>query len=154
MTSLERICAALRDASVGYAIVGGHAVALHGAVRGTVDIDLVIRWTEETLVRAEAALKDIGLVPQLPIRAKDVFANRDDYIQNRHLVAWNFYNPDDPMEQVDIIITYDLATMHSQRLELPNGPVDVLSIDDLITMKRRSGRPQDLADVRALERLR
>lgn len=72
MTSLERVCAALRDASVGYAIVGGHAVALHGAVRGTVDIDLVLRWTEETLVRAEAALKDIGLVPQLPIRAKDV----------------------------------------------------------------------------------
>ena len=154
MTSLERICAALRDASVEYAIVGGHAVALHGAVRGTVDIDLVVRWTEETLVRAEAALKETGLVPQLPIRAEDVYANRDDYTRNRHLVAWNFYNPDDPMEQVDIIITYDLATMRTQVKELPGGPVEVLSIDDLINMKRRSGRPQDLADVRALKQLR
>lgn len=58
------------------------------------------------------------------------------------------------MEQVDIIITHDVATMRSQRLDLPSGPVDVVSIDDLIAMKRRSGRPQDLADVRALERLR
>ena len=87
MTSLERICAALRDASVQYGIVGGHAVALHGAVRGTVDVDLVLRWTEETLVRAEAALNDIGLVSQLPIHAKDVFANRDDYVQNRNLAG-------------------------------------------------------------------
>ena len=38
MTALERVCTALNRASVRYAVVGGHAVALHGAVRGTVDI--------------------------------------------------------------------------------------------------------------------
>lgn len=77
--------------------MGGRAVALHGAVRSTVDIDLVLRRTAETLVRAEAALKDIGLVPRLPMSAKDVFASRDDYVRDRHLVAWNFHDPDDPM---------------------------------------------------------
>ena len=70
MTFLEQICTALRDADVRYAVVGGYAVALHGAVRGTVDIDLAFPWTERTLVLAEAALNGIGLVSALPVSAR------------------------------------------------------------------------------------
>ena len=153
MTSLERICAALRDAGVNYAIVGGYAVALHGAVRGTIDVDLVLRWTRQTLMVAEAALNGIGLVSRLPIGAEDVFAFRDEYIENRSLIAWNFHNPNDPLEQVDVVINYDLTGRRTKRFELPSGPIEVLSLADLIVMKRESGRPQDLEDVRALERL-
>ena len=40
---LLRVTEALRKARVAHALVGGHAVALHGAIRGTLDIDLVIR---------------------------------------------------------------------------------------------------------------
>lgn len=109
MTFLEKICAALRQAGVRYAVAGGYAVALHGAVRGTIDVDVVLRWTERTLTGAVAALNGIGLVSRLPVTAREVFAFRDEYVEHRNLVAWNFYNPDDPLEQVDIIITYDLA---------------------------------------------
>ena len=38
--------------------------------------------------------------------------------------------------------------------EAVDGPLQVLSRGDLIEMKRASGRPQDLEDVRALEQLR
>ena len=154
MTTLEKICGALRDAGVRYAIVGGHAVALHGVVRGTLDIDVVVRWTRATLVRAEAALNAIGLVSRLPVTAREVYDFRDEYVRNRNLTAWNFYNPDDPLEQVDIIMTDDLAGKRTKAVALPTGPVRVLSVTDLIAMKRRSGRPQDLEDVRALEKLR
>ena len=154
MTILEKICGALRNAGVRYAIVGGHAVALHGVVRGTLDIDVVVRWTRATLVRAEAALNAIGLVSRLPVTAREVYDFRDEYVRNRNLTAWNFYNPDDPLEQVDIIITDDLAGKRTKAVALPTGPVRVLSVMDLIAMKRRSGRPQDLEDVRALEKLR
>ena len=154
MTTLEKICEALRDAGVRYAIVGGHAVALHGVVRGTLDIDVVVRWTRATLVRAEAALNAIGLVSRLPVTAREVYDFRDEYVRNRNLTAWNFYNPDDPLEQVDIIMTDDLAGKRTKAVALPTGPVRVLSVTDLIAMKRRSGRPQDLEDVRALEKLR
>ena len=153
MTSLERICAALRDSGVRYAVVGGYAVVLHGAVRGTVDIDLVFPWEERTLVLAESALNEIGLVSALPVSASDVYAFRDEYIKNRHLIAWKFHNPDDPLEQVDIIINYDLTGKRTKRVELASGAVEVLSIKDLIAMKRESGRPQDIEDVRALEQL-
>jgi len=154
VTILEKICGALRNAGVRYAIVGGHAVALHGVVRGTLDIDVVVRWTRTTLVRAEAALKAIGMVSRLPVTAREVYDFRDEYVRNRNLTAWNFYNPDDPLEQVDIIMTDDLAGKRTKAVALPTGPVRVLSVTDLIAMKRRSGRPQDLQDVRALEKLR
>ena len=55
---------------------------------------------------------------------------------------------------MDIIITYDLTGKRTRRVNLPDGPVDILALDDLIEMKRASGRPQDLEDARALERLR
>ena len=152
MTFLERVCRALGDADVDYAVVGGQAVALHGVVRGTIDVDVALRWSLPMLRRAEAALRGIGLVSQLPLTATEVFEHRDDYVANRNLVAWNFHDPDAPLRQVDLIIAYDLAGKQTQQVELEEGAVRVLGIDDLIDMKRRSGRAQDVADVEALSK--
>jgi len=55
---------------------------------------------------------------------------------------------------VDIIISYDLKGRRRQRLNTDEGPIYVLDITELIEMKRASGRPQDLSDVDALEKLR
>ena len=52
MSFLSRVSKALDAAGVRYALVGGYAVALHGAVRGTVDIDIVLRWTLRDLEAA------------------------------------------------------------------------------------------------------
>ena len=153
MTALEKVCVALGQARLRFAIVGGQAVALHGAVRGTVDIDVAIVWSRRSLERAETALNDIGLVSRIPVSAKEIFEFRDEYIKNRNLVAWNFYNPIDLSEQVDIIIAYDLKGKRTKQIRLANALVPILGLKDLIDMKRRSGRPQDIEDVRALETL-
>lgn len=58
---LKRVVQALEKHKVHYAIVGGYAVALHGAVRGTIDIDLVISLNEKSFILAEAALLSIRL---------------------------------------------------------------------------------------------
>ena len=134
-------------------MVGGQAVALHGAVRGTIDVDIALRWTRLDLSRAEAALQGLGLVSRLPFTAEDVFEHRDEYIAERNLVAWNFYSPNAPMNAVDIIIPYDLTAKETTRITLSTGTIQVLSIKDLIAMKRASGRAQDLADISALEKL-
>jgi hypothetical protein len=154
MSFLSRVSKALDAAGVRYALVGGYAVALHGAVRGTVDIDIVLRWTLRDLEAAETALSSLGLVSRLPVTADSVFRFRDEYIRNRNLIAWNFYNPQDLSEQLDIVISEDLRGKRTIRVDTRNGPVQVLSRKDLIAMKRASGRPQDLADVEALEKLR
>lgn len=154
MTFLSRVSNALEAAGVHYALVGGYAVALHGAVRGTVDVDFVLRWSLRDLEAAEAALGSIGLVSRLPVTAGEVFRFRDEYIRNRNLIAWNFYNPRDLSEQVDIVISEDLKGKRRVRMKTLAGPVQVLSRKDLIAMKKASGRPQDLADIEALEKLR
>ena len=154
MTFLERVCLVLETNNVPYAVVGGHAVALHGAVRGTVDIDYVIRWSLKNLVNVEEALNSIGLQSRLPIGADDIYHYRDEYIKNRNLLAWTFYNPSDLSEQVDVLINYDLTGKKTQSFQLSNQQVRVLSKRDLIDMKVASGRPQDLEDVAALERLK
>lgn len=152
MTFLECVCRALGDADVDYAVVGGQAVALHGVVRGTIDVDVALRWSSSMLARAEAALRGIGLVSQLPLTAADVFEHRDDYVANRNLVAWNFHDPNAPLRQVDVVIAYDLAGKQTEHVELAGGTARVLAVGDLIEMKRRSGRTQDLADVEALRK--
>jgi hypothetical protein len=153
MTFLNRVCSALKESGVRYALVGGYAVALHGAVRGTVDIDFVIAWNLKNLAMAEQALNGIGLVSRLPLSASELFQFRQEYINNRNLIAWNFYNPADLSEQVDIVITFDLTGVRGKKVDTAAGPVMVLPIRELITMKRESGRPQDLADIEALEKL-
>jgi hypothetical protein len=154
MSFLARVAAALSAAGVRYALVGGYAVALHGAVRGTVDVDVIVAWNSRSLETAERALNALGLVSRLPISASEVFRFRDEYVRNRNLIAWNFYNPKDLSEQLDIIITADLKGKKVSTMKTPDGPVRVLGREDLIIMKRASGRPQDLEDADALERLR
>lgn len=153
MSFLSRVSKALEAAGVRYALVGGYAVALHGAVRGTVDIDLVLRWELRDLEAAEAALGGIGLVSRLPVTAEEIYRFREEYIRNRNLFTWNFYNPKDLSEQVDIVLCEDLKGKRRIRMHTEAGTLQVISRRDLIAMKKASGRPQDLADVEALERL-
>jgi len=150
---IHDVCAVLDKAHVPYAVVGGYAVALHGAIRGTIDVDIAIKWSLKDLQNAENALKQLGLVSLLPVNSESVFNFRDEYIQNRHMIAWNFYDPAKPTNQVDLIINYDLRGAHTKLIKTSHGNIRILSLDDLIKMKKASGRPQDLEDVKALKNL-
>ncbi len=151
---IYEICSALDKAEVPYAVVGGYAVALHGAVRGTVDVDVVIQWSFKNLQSVEKAFKQLGLISLTPITAETLFHFREEYIHNRNLVAWNFYDPSNPLNQVDLIINYDLKSAHhTKAIKSSQGTIQILSLTELIKMKIASGRPQDLEDVKALSDL-
>lgn len=151
---IENVIRALDKANVHYCLVGGYAVALHGAVRGTVDLDFVVALEEAQFVAVEKALQAIGLSPRLPVSAHEVFQFREEYIHKRHLVAWSFVNMKDPLEVVDIIITHDANDMEVVSMTAGKLKLRVAAIDELIKMKRLSDRPQDREDIKALERLK
>jgi hypothetical protein len=153
MMFIHEICKAFQKEHIPYAIVGGYAVALHGAVRGTVDIDVVLKWTKSNLKKIVKTLNELGLVSRLPLDPESVFHFREEYIKNRNLIAWNFYDPKNPLHQVDIIITYDLEGAKVDHFKTPLGNISVLSLNDLIEMKRASGRTQDIEDIKTLENL-
>ena len=69
------------------------------------------------------------------------------------MVAWNFRNLKDLTQDVDIIITQDLSSIKIDKFKIGQWVMPVVSVRDLIKMKRKSGRPQDLQDIEALERL-
>lgn len=153
MIFLEQVCSTLEKGGIKYAIVGGHAVALHGAVRGTIDIDIALTWTKETLQKAVEAIQSLGLESRLPLTVEDVFTYREEYIKNRNLIAWSFYNPQDLSEQLDLIINYDLKRKSTKCVSVGKTNIHILGKKELIAMKRASSRPQDIEDINALEQL-
>jgi hypothetical protein len=153
MIFIYRVTAAFESHHVEYAIAGGWAVALHGAVRGTMDVDFVLEISKKNFAAAETALKSIGLLPRLPLKADELVDFREEYIKNKNLTAWSFYNPTRPSEIVDVIVTSDLKEMRVVNKKVGHRSLKVLAIPDLIEMKQKAGRPQDLEDVRALKEL-
>ncbi|MHB1948967.1 MAG: nucleotidyltransferase domain-containing protein [Gammaproteobacteria bacterium] len=153
MSTLQKVCACFEKYKIPYAIVGGYAVALLGATRGTVDVDFITRLEEQIFLKIEEAFKSLGFVSRLPVTAKEVFMFRQEYIEKRNLIAWSFYNPRNPLEIVDIIITENLDDFTTVNRTLDGQKIKVLSKADLIRMKKKSGRPQDLIDIEALEKL-
>ncbi len=149
-----KVVEALERAEVPYAIVGGYALALHGAVRGTVDVDIAIALDAGAFKRCEEALASIGLAPRLPVTAEEVFRFREEFIARRNMRAWSFGNPANPLEVVDILITEDASRLRTVEKKAFGRVLKVAAIEELIAMKRKAGRPQDIEDIRALERLR
>ena len=150
---IKEVIRALETQGVRYVLVGGCAVALHGAVRGTVDIDLVVPLTKVAFQRTESALGGLGLASRLPVTAAEVFAFRNEYVRNRNLTTWTFVNPDKPLEIVDIIITVDARRVKTATKRAFGMELRIMAIPDLIAMKKASGRAQDIEDIKALEKL-
>lgn len=137
--------------SIPFAVVGGYAVALHGIVRGTFDLDIVTELSEQNFVNIENTLKSMGMQPLLPVSATELYRNLAKYASEKNLIAWNFRNPNRLRDSLDIIVTEDLRNMQVIEAETDFGKIPVLSIDNLIRMKSRANRKQDLEDIAALE---
>jgi hypothetical protein len=73
------LLALLNAHEVAYLIVGGYALAFHGAPRFTGDIDLYVRPDQQNTRRVMAALADFGF-GSLDISAGD-FARREHVVQ-------------------------------------------------------------------------
>jgi predicted nucleotidyltransferase len=151
---------ALADAHVPYCVVGGVAVNLHGVPRMTYDVDLAVPPTEEALTLIDAVLTGLGLRCRLPIRLADLAdsALRDAYATERNLIAVTYTDPQDPLREVDILVSPPVSASElvarATTLHLDEIEVKVVSLDDLIALKRDTGRDQDRADLVHLERLK
>ena len=136
---------------VPYALVGGLAVALHGAARGTVDIDLVLKLQLKYIKKAVEVFRDFGMQSRIPITPENLISFRKEYIKNKNLIAWNFFDENDFSKNVDIIITEDLNKIKTVVKKVDGYEIKVASIKDLIKMKKKSNRLQDIEDIKSLK---
>ena len=160
MALFEPILAALDGAGVRSVVVGGVATVLHGHPRLTVDLDLAIDLRSDQPARAIRALTGLGLVPALPVDPMG-FADaalRAEWVETRNLTVFSLHDPDDPLRRVDLFaedpIPFDELWERAVDVRLQEVVAHVASIDDLIAMKRVTGRPQDVADIDALEKIK
>lgn len=160
MSLYDDVYAAFIAAEVRFVVVGGMAVVLSGHVRATVDLDVVVDLEVEPARRAMTALTDLGFLPRVPVRPLD-FADpevRRAWIEDKHMQVLSFYDPDHAAREVDVFVAYprdfDSLVAAAVPTRVGGAIVPVACIEDLVAMKRAAGRPQDLADIEALERLR
>jgi len=153
------LLAALDAAEVSYVVVGGVAVVLRGHARMTVDLDLALDLAADNVLTLLGVLHAEGLVPRLPVPAEQ-FADeqvRRMWVEERNLVAFTLHDPTDALREVDLLATspvpYDSLLADSDVMNVDGVHVRVASLDHLITMKRFSGRAQDVADIEALSEL-
>jgi len=146
-------------ADVRYVVVGGVAVVLHGHPRLTADLDLAVDLEPPAAQRAIGALTGLGLQPSAPVRAED-FADpdlRSAWKRERGMPVFSMVVTADPLRAVDLFvdepIPFEELYARSVALDVAGTPVRVASIEDLITLKQRTGRLQDEADIAALREL-
>jgi len=128
---------------VEYLVVGAHALAAHGHVRATKDLDVWVRPVRGNASRVMRALVSFG-APVTDLEVSD--------LATRGVI---FQIGIDPI-RIDILtsidgVEFDDAWKNRMETTLFGQRVCVLSRADLIRNKKASGRLQDLADVERLE---
>ena len=156
---IERVLAALNDTGVRYLVVGGVAVVLHGHLRTTADLDLVIALEADNAARTIGALEGLGFRPRAPVAARDYVdpSNRAAWISEKGLKVFSLWSPEVRGIEVDLFVEepFDFEEAYARRVEvdLDTTFATVASLDDLIGLKRSASRPIDLADLDALEEI-
>ena len=148
---------ALDEAEVRYLVVGGVAVVLHGFVRATADLDLIVDFEPQNLDRFLGLLKSRGYLPKAPVLL-EAFADpetRRAWREEKGMKVFTVHHPQRVGELVDIFSwePFPFGEAYARRLIVPMAgfSISVASIADLIALKRPVGRPQDLEDVKAME---
>ena len=151
---------AFDDRGLDYVVIGGVALVMHGAVRLTADLDLMVALDTENLRKLVEIMGRLKYLPRIPEPAEALLdpVKRQEWRERKHMEVFSFYAPDQPLALIDIMIRepVDYVTLRANAvsMRLHGLPVPVASLDDLIALKRQAGRPQDLEDIRALEELR
>ncbi len=128
---------------VEYLVVGAHALAAHGHVRATKDLDVWVRPDPQNAKRVFMALKMFG-APLQDLTEAD--------LSKPGLI----FQIGVPPVRIDVItaidgVEFDKAWPTRLLVKFADQPVAVLSREHLIQNKRASGRKQDLADIEWLE---
>jgi hypothetical protein len=141
----KELLSILNDSKVRYLVVGGYAVSFHAQPRATMDLDILIKPDAGNAAAVYTALTKFGA----PLEG----LGPDDFIERG-----KFFRMGTPPVMVDIlpeIAGVDFDGAWQRRVEVM---IDVetglraqfISGADLIAAKLAAGRPQDLADVNAL----
>ncbi len=140
-----------------YVVIGGLAVVLHGHDRPVPRLELVVGLDKANASKAVEIVLKLGYAPRLkvdPMGFAD-FQQRKAWMTDKDLEIFSFYKKDEPQFGIDFFMDYpvDFDGLLARAIEknVESVPVRIGGIEDLITLKKMSGREDDVEDIRMLE---
>ncbi|OQX80193.1 MAG: hypothetical protein B6D56_05570 [Candidatus Omnitrophica bacterium 4484_70.1] len=140
----EEFLGLLNKYQVKYCIVGSYAVAVWGYPRYTKDIDILIEPTKENAKRIISAIREFG------IKSQDL--TEEDFIKKNRVIQLGY----EPV-RIDILTSVEgvsFSTIWRNKVEDFYGKEKVyfVGLKELIRIKKKVARPQDLVDLEELLR--
>jgi hypothetical protein len=155
----EALLQTLRRHSVEFVLIGGLAVAAHGYVRATDDVDVVPKPERENRRRLYEAMKTVEAQPvelgdfrpeELPVPFSP-----EGLDEGGNWALRTRAGRIDVLQWVSGIESFEELHARAVEVDLPGvGAVLVAGYEDLLAMKRAAGRPVDERDIAALEDVR
>jgi predicted nucleotidyltransferase len=140
----------LAEAGVDFLVIGGVAVFLQGYARFTKDLDIVYATDAANLERLG------GVLVAVAARLRGIGDDVPFVPDARTLKRTQILTLETPLGDIDLLVDPDGAARYEEMREradvvdLDGVTFRIVSIEDLLAMKRAAGRPQDVADVDAL----
>ena len=149
--ALGRLLQRLTDAGVDFVVIGGVAVIVQSSPRFTRDLDICYATDRENLERLGQLLVDLGA------RLRGIDGDLPFVPDVAALRRTEMLTLTTPEGDIDLLADppgspgYAALKRNASRIEIDGRVLLVASIDDLIAMKRATGRPQDVVDLESLE---
>ena len=128
--------------NVGYVLVGGYALGVHGVVRATADIDFLYRRTQANVRRLIAAMNEFGA----PSNVID-----EDALMNAGIVT-QFGKPPHRIDLLNEIdgVTFADVWKGATTARIGGQQMKVIGLSELLENKGATGRNKDKEDLRQL----
>lgn len=155
----EAVFRALNDRGVRYLVAGGVAVVLHGYIRFTRDLDLLVSLSPFS-AEVITALSAVGFDPPVRVTpgSSPNSGPREAWLHEKGMTLFTLRHSKNPLLAIDLFTTrpvdFDTWWSASDEVQLETTTVRIVALRDLIRMKREAGRPLDLLDVDELEQIK
>jgi predicted nucleotidyltransferase len=140
----------LAEAGIDFLVIGGVAVAVQGYIRTTKDLDITYATNAANLERLGHLLVELGA------RLRGIDEDVPFVPDARTLRRTMLLALDTSAGALDLLVDPDGAASYEEMrsradvVDVDGAEIRVVAIDDLLSMKRAAGRPQDIADIDAL----
>ena len=156
----ERLLKQLNTKKIRYLVIGGVAVNLHGFNRTTGDLDILISLDSVNIKKLIELIKSLKWKPRIPVKVEE-FADikmRKAWIKKKGMKVFSVYNPKKEFEHLDIMvenrINFESAYRNKKVVSTGTTKVPIISIKDLIKLKKIAGRERDIIDIKALMQIK
>ena len=150
---LFRIVREFQRRGISFALAGGYAMRIHGALRKPSDIDIIIQHSRSGFESVEKCLRSMGFMPFPDVSGGEFFDFKKQFRYRDRLWSWGFSSTTPPFEFLDVLFAFNLASVDTTEVTIGGMDVRVVTLRELIRIKETSMRTKDHDDVLLLRKL-